>query len=388
MKLRKPLAILLLLALLLGVAPIAGAGGAEQATTLSGGTVTEDDASGTSSDGIIKVIDDTINVRIINTQNKIAINPYGMTVAYPNDSDTSDVDPNNSYTSDNSIISVPLYIENNTDVPVGVTATATAIPYGKVVLDSEPTRDKKDEAHTPDDQLLKEQRVYLYLQMMKWDGVSSVDKDVWNSLDKRVITKSGGSDPLSVEMDENGGAALKISGETSLPTYYGAWKSDGTFDVNLVLSFEPRQKQAYPVTFEVKDVFWGMGQKLRYPVTIEFEGVEKDSNSYLVTNEKSGITSLEFNKDREESQIVEAKESLTFTIKTAESISSKGNLINRLYLVHLDKDGNEIENSIEYLYPLTEKDAQTTTITYTNTINASKITPGETLKIRVFVEPL
>lgn len=377
MKLRKFLAILLVMALSLGVAPVAGADGAEQSTTLSGSTVTHDDIPETSGDGVIKVIDDTINVRIINTQHKIAINPYGMSIAYPDDSDASDDAPNDSDTSDDSIVSVPLYIKNNTDVPVDVTATATAIPHGKVVLDSEPTRGKKDEAHTPEDQLLKEQRVYLYLQMMEWDGVSSVGKNKWDSLDKReVITKSGGSAPLTVEMPEGGGAALKIGGETSVPTYYGAWKTDGTFDVNIVLSFLPKQKEGYPVTFDVKDVFWSKGKELIYPVKIELQGV-KDPKK----------TTLDFNKDQQAPQTVTGEESLTFTIKTAESLEGSGNLIVRIYLIHLDAAGNEIENSKEKMYPLTDEEEEMSVIEYTNTINASKVTLGETLKVKIFITP-
>lgn len=384
MKFRKPLAILLAMALSLGVTPIASVSGAEQSTTLSGGTVT--DIPGTPDDGIVKVIDDTIKVTIKNKQYKVFINPYGMTIDYPDESGNSE----------ESIVSTPLYIENNSGVPVDITATATATPNpeGTLVLDSEPTRDKKDSPHTPDGKRLKEQRVYLYLQMMKWDGVSSVGNNEWEDLkdfevvkeleeDKEgedkteeedktgkkwaVITKPGGSAPLTVEMPEGGGAAIRIGGETSAPTYYGAWDTDGTFNVDIVLSFLPKQKEGYSVTFEIEDIY---GPGLKNPVKIELQGV-KDSKTAV----------LEFNKDKPGPQTVVADESLTFNIKVSESYS-EGYLINCVYLIHLDKDGNEIAGSEELMY----EDNYTGIIEWTKTINASKVNLNETLKVKVFVE--
>lgn len=357
MKFRKPLAILFLLALSLGVAPVAGAGGAEQSTTLSGGTVTEE----TPDDGFVKVIDDTIKVTIKNKQYKVFINPYGMIIDYPDKSGTSE----------KSIVSTPLYIENYSGVPVGVTATATATPNpeGKVVLDSEPTRDKKDSPSTPESKRLKEQRVYLYLQMMALDGADGkVDNEKWDSVEEReVITKPGGSDPLTVEMPEGGGAAIRIGGETSAPTYYGAWDTDGTFNVDIVLSFLPKQKEGYSVTFEIKDIY---ESGLKNPVKIELQGV-KDSKTAV----------LEFNKDKPDPQTVVADESLTFNIKVSESYS-EGYLINCVYLIHLDKDGNEIAGSEELMY----EDNYTGIIEWSKTINASKVNLNETLKVKVFVE--
>ena len=368
MKLRKPLAFLLTLALLLGAPPIVGASGAvdEPSTTFeSVGIITQADTPETSK--IIHVIDNTINVTIKNAECKIQVNPYGMSID----------DPYNSDTSTESIVSVPLYLENHTKLNVAVTAKATAVPYGNVVLDDKPTRYVYE--HSPNetpDEVPNPERVYLYLQMQEQTKDMLGAKMDLDSLPKKVITKIGGSDEITVVMPADGGAALKIGGNTSIPpSLGGAWHNKDGFDVNILLSFMPKQEKGYDVNFAVEDIWGNEGEDLKFPVTITLQGETEE--------DKDGNTTLTFDKCNV-AQKVKAKESLTFTVDTAEEKKGTFYYITAIYLTHL-KNGVPIEDSEEYLYQDNEDDEL---ITFTETVNASKVSLEETLQISVVVNSI
>lgn len=142
MKLRNPLAFVLTLALLLGIPPVAGASGAvdEPSTTFESVSVLSDTQE-TPDDN--KVVTDTIDVTFTNKTCPIQINPYGMTVKYFDESGKSG-------TSGESIVSVPIYIKNNTDLKVDVTAQATVVPEGDIKLRDVSTRVELDPATHPD----------------------------------------------------------------------------------------------------------------------------------------------------------------------------------------------------------------------------------------------
>lgn len=362
MKLRKPLAFLLTLALLLGAPPIAGASGAvdEPSTTFESISVLSDTQE-TPEDN--RVVTDTIDVTFKNKTCPIQINPYGMTVKYSDESGKP-------YTSGESIASVPIYIKNNTDVQVDVTTQATVVPTGDIKLRDVSTRIVLDPATHPD-KVMNDEDVYLYLYFQMVEQSTPLAEVDWDSVDeKEVITKPDGSDPITRKMPAKGGVALKVGGDTSIPAKYGQWNSNHGFTINFILTFLPKQEENYSVTFDVQDLEWD-GKKLNSPVTIE-----------LQEGNKADISTLTFDKDHGDAQEVKAKENLAFTIKVKEGYY----VISGVRLSHMKKDSGELLSQ-EYLYH-----RQTAEIkynyTYTQTINASKVDLTETLLVEVFLDSI
>lgn len=384
MKLRKPLAILLVLALSLGVAPITGASGAieGQSTTFqSAGTITQRDIPSVSEkDHLDDEQVKTIDVTVTNIYN-VLVNPYGMAIMPPDSTEpTTD-----------SIVTAPMYIENNTSVQVDVTATATFVPYGDVVPDSKPTRYAYE--HHPlenPDEVPEEERVYLYMQMTSeiyggnpewpwevdddgdavWVGDED-DRDENTRFDNNIITKDGGAGPLTVSVKPYKRAALQIFGNTSLPTYYGSWHLGNGFNVYIVLSFTA--KQNFTVSFDAVDYWWDdplWEEALAYDVHFLVDG-----KTY--TLEKGYYSSGTPRDD----MIVNAEQDLTFTIKTAEEAKGQCYTIRQ---VTLSVNGVPLKEPLyEWVDDPAKKDNR---VQFTYTINASELDPGDEVVINVMLD--
>lgn len=393
MNLRKLLAILLTLALLLGIAPAAGANGAvDGTTTFDSSTVTPSLATAADSEEQLPpIIGDKIDVKITNIYN-IQVNPYGMNIKEPG--------PNGKPSSD-SIVTTPILIENNTGLKVDVTATATAVPEGDVVLDSDPTRYAYE--HTPTenpDDVPSEERVYLYLKMT--DQFDSNQEPVWptetnqdgETVEKvEVITKDGGSDPLKATMQAGTAsnptyAALQIGGDTSLPTYYGSWHLGNGFKVNLVLSFDPKMEgTSYNVRFDAADVWsWYLDEekRLEAPVDLLIKSKDEDGNESTETHTFEGNYTT--HDELTDGFTVSSKENLTFTIKTR--FNGTEETFYSIHSVKLFKQSGESGKTVTSLgdaYEWSEEGALIVEKTYT--INVAEVykqlNAGETLYIRL-----
>lgn len=369
MKLRKPLVILLTLVLSLGSALIAGADGAiEGQSTMfqSAGTVIQPLADTTKSSGgsLPDQTVETINVTITNIYN-IQVNPYGMTIETPDKSGTKD----------DSIVTAPMYIENRSGVKMEVTATATATPFGDVALDDESTRYAYQPGPFDDPSLIpKEERVFLYMKM------TGVDKDGQPlTTNPAVITKEGGSDPLTVFIPANAtpsptSATLQIFGDTSLPTYYGSWHRGNGFDVTVVLSFMPIQDEpGYTVSFDVQDYWWDQGYGLAFPVEIQIEGNSEPLAQNPLLFEKGYTSSDSIPADK----TVKAEKSLTFTVKTGDEPKGYCYTVRKITLIRSGKDD-------EVLYEWKKNDPDL--VQCTKTINAANVDPNEELSVLVVLD--
>lgn len=379
MKLRKLLAILLVLALSLGVAPVTGASG--QSTTFqSKGTVTPEmmrASSSEPSDDVLQPDENgkypdteikTIEVKVTNIY-AIQVNPYGMTIKKPDDSGTDK----------SSIVTVPMYIENDTNVQVEVTARATAVPYGDVALDSKPTRYAYEHfPHENPKDVPSEERVYLYMQMTSDLDRTDEPNFPREVFDTNIITKNGGAGPLRVSIDSGEKAALQIFGNTSIPTYYGSWPLGNGFNVYIVLSFTA--KQTYTVTFDAVDVFWEMfeDEPLAYNVYFLADGITK----MLPKGYVSSGTYLDDPDDDDKNMTIVATQDLTFTIRTAEKAEGSCYTIRRVTL--------SVNGVPDTLYDWEEKrdlnDANR--VTFSHTIDASKLNSGDRVDIRVVLDPV
>ena len=369
MKLRKSLALLLTLALTLGVAPIAGADGAVkgQSTTYeSVGTVTQSPANTSESPGNARsdLTIETINVTITNIYN-IQVNPYGMTIETPDKTGASD----------ESIVTAPMYIENSSGVKMEVTATATATPFGDVVLDDESTRYAYQPGPFDDPSLIpKEERVFLY---MKMTGQDKDGKPL--TTEPAVITKEDGSDPLTVYIPANTtptptSATLQIFGDTSLPTYYGSWHRGNGFEVLVVRSFMPIQDEpGYTVGFDVQDYWWDQGYGLAFPVEIQIEGNSEPLAQNPLLFEKGYTSSDSIPADK----TVKAEKSLTFTVKTGDEPKGYCYTIRKITLIRSGKDD-------EVLYEWEKNDPDL--VQCTKIINAANVDPNEELSVLVVLD--
>ena len=382
---RKIIAILLALALSLSIAPTASANVVEGlSTTFNAPTVTSEmaiaDTSNDSDHPLPDIVNvDKINVRITNIKN-IQVNPYGMSIASPDDPTQKSSD---------SIVTAPIFIENRTGTQVEVTATATATPEGDVALDSNPTRYVYNPGPLDNPALRpKEERVYLYLQLTDQVNVDEADdtkKPVWLTKDdgaeiKEVITKEGGSAPLTVTMKKGteqapAYAALQIFGNTSFPSYYGSWHEGNGFKVNLVLSFMPKleEEDGYTVRFDAVDYLWKQFPtvELALGAKILVEGHDLDPFPAGYLSNGTPLDSM---------VIHPAMENLTFTIWTADEPKGRFYDITSVLLIRVDKSGNKSE---EYLY--TRKRGESHLSQKTFTINAAEVSPNEDLTIRVIL---
>lgn len=408
MKLRKPLAILLVLALSLGVAPITGASGAieGQSTTFqSEGTVTPEmmragsseppsnnwkpDANGKFPDKQIE----TIKVKVTNIYD-IQVNPYGMTIKVPGTDNTST----------NSIVTAPIIIENRSGVQMDVTATATVTAEGDVTFESEPPEPYIPSQFDDPEKIPSEERVFLFMLMTtkvqnqtpNWSTVWSMGSDdngnpVWprdeaykeekKKFTPNVITRDGGSGQINVTMDKGtetdpSFAALQIFGQTNKPLSipsppnYAAWHRGNGFEVKLVLSFMPQQ--GYTVTFDAMDVLWSKGRKLLYPVTILIHDNDNQDNSSSKEPLKLTFDKGLLNNPQE----VSAQENLTFTVKTTDEPKGTFYMIRDIILIR--ENGEE-----ETVFRWENDDPKIAE--YTCTINASKINAGENLNVKVIL---
>lgn len=367
MKLRKPLVILLTLVLSLGSALIAGADGAiEGQSTMfqSAGTVIQPLADTTESSGgsLPDQTVETINVKITNIYN-IQVNPYGMTIETPDKSGTKD----------DSIVTAPMYIENRSGVKMEVTATATATPFGDVALDDESTRYAYQPGPFDDPNLIpKEERVFLYMKMV------GVDENNQALEKETVITKDGGSDPITVLIPagtstNHTSATLQIFGDTSLPTYYGSWHRGNGFDVTVVLSFMPKQQPGYTVGFDVQDYWWDQGYGLAFPVEIQIEGNSEPLAQNPLLFEKGYTSSDSIPADK----TVKAEQSLTFTVKTGDEPKGYCYTIRKITLIRSGKDD-------EVLYEWEKNDPDL--VQCTKIINAANVDPNEELSVLVVLD--
>lgn len=361
MKLRKPLAILLTLALSLGIVPIAGAAGAVKGQSTifeSAGTVTSEMSLASAEDRLDDIKIETINVTVKNIYN-IQVNPYGMAINIPGTSDTSN----------ETIVAAPIIIENRSNAEMEVTATATAIPVGNVVL-----QDKPPESYLPDQfddpsLIPKDERVYLYLQMTeKFDSHGDPD---WTGKEKKTITKDGGSDPLKVTIETYRDAALQIGGNATLPVDH-PWYRTNSFHVIVVLSFTPKQNPGYTVYFDAVDTFWEDGDGLMFPIEILMEG-----HSTLKFNE--GYTSEGYTSSGklDSGQMVEENQNLTFTIKSADKMTGHIYMISD---VTLFREGSSKGESLWHWESPKDK-----RITSTHTINVANLYPNEKLRVEVLL---
>lgn len=371
MKLKNPLAILLTLALTLGITPNACANGAVEGQSTkyeSVGTVTQPlaDTPESSGNALPDKTVGTINVTITNIYN-IQVNPYGMTIATPDKSGTSS----------DSIVTSPMHIENRSGVKMEVTATATATPFGDVALDDESTRYAYEPGPFDDPSLIpSEERVFLYMKM------TGVDKDGQTLEKESVITKDGGADPITVLIPAGTDtaptfAALQILGDTSIPTYYGSWHRGNGFEVNVVLSFMPIQDEpGYTVSFDVQDYWWDQGYGLAFPVEIQIEGnSEPLSKNPLVFKQgyKSEVDPLPY-------EPVKAQKSLTFTVKTGDEPIGYCYTIREIRLIRAGKDD-------EMLYEWKLNDPETPdAVQCTKTINAANVDPDEKLSVLIILD--
>lgn len=360
MKLRKSIAILLTLALSLGAAPTAGAGGAVegQSTTFqSAGTVTQEMSLASDSNRLENIKAETIDVRITNIYT-ILVNPYGMTIKLPDNTDTSD----------GSIVSVPMYIENHTDQTVDVTATATVIPQGDIVLDSEPTRQKVDDDsdHADPSEALDKKRVYLYMRMTEEIKGGT---PIWSEEKQTVISKEGSSDSLTVPIMASKDAALQICGDTSIPPY-GTWYRKDKFEVKIVLSFTP--KQDYTVSFDAMDYWWDEEDE---DSGLEFD-VEflVDGKSYKLPKDYHSSGAPRAN------MVINATQDLTFTIKTAEEAKGTCYAIREVTLI---LNGDEVQKKPLYLWEHNANDPMEKIVQFSYTIDATKVYKGDKLDICV-----
>lgn len=410
MKLRKPLAILLVLVLSLGIAPITGASGAieGQSTTFqSKGTITPEMMRASSSEpsGNIMQTDKeiaTIKVKVTNIY-AIQVNPYGMTVNIPGTSRISN----------NSIVTAPIIIENSSGVQMDVTATATVTAEGDVAFESEPPEPYIPSQFDDPDNIPSEERVFLFMLMTtkvedktpNWSTVWSMGSDgngnpVWptdeayseekKKFTSNVITRDGGSGQITMTMDKGdetapGLAALQIFGQTNKPSIpsppsFAPWHRGNGFNVTIVLSFIPRQAEGYTVTFDVMDVLWEDGQALRTPVYIYLQD-HADPNmknplefpaGYLTANSpESTIETLTFGPVD-----VASEKSLTFTVKTAEEEKGECYIIRNVKCFYSDE-----EDDWEFLYRW--KSGENAYVKRTCTVDATRIKPNDKLKIEI-----
>lgn len=369
MKLNKPLAILLALALLLGTAPLTSASGAVegQSTTFqSAGTVT-DEAGAVSTNKKDDIEVELISVTVTNIYN-IQANPYGMTIEIPDGTGTSK----------DSIVTAPMRIENSSGVKIEVTATATATSKGGVELSSESTRKPPDPFDVPDP-TQSDPHVFLYMQMKGWD--ESCQAEI--TTDPAVITKEGGSDPLTVYIAANKDpdptvATLQIFGDTSIPILsedgHYSWNRGCGFDVNVVLSFMPIQDEpGYTVGFDVQDYWWDQGYGLAFPVEIQIEGNSEPLAQNPLLFEKGYTSSDSIPADK----IVKAEKSLTFTVKTGDEPKGYCYTIRKITLIRSGKDD-------EVLYEWGKNDPDL--VQCTKTINAANVDPNEELSVLVVLD--
>lgn len=374
MKLRKSLALLLTLALTLGIAPIAGATGAVegQSTTYNSvGTVTQSlSDSSESTDAVPDLIVDstnepgsltvdTIHVTITNIYT-IQVNPYGMTIEKPDNSDTSN----------ESIVTSPMTIENRSGVKIEVTATATATPIGDVALVSESTREDPDPYEDPN-KYSSDKRIYLYMQLSGFEEDGTTP-----SSPSSVITKEGGSGPLKVYIAKNTdddhptSATLQIMGNTSIPPIDRyTWHRGNGVSVTVVLSFMPIQDEpGYTVSFDAKDTFWDEGDGLIFDV------------QFLIDGKSEPLTlraPYHSNGSPAEGMTVSSEKSLTFTVKTADELKGHCYMISDVILFSKKHPNGESLWHWQF-----GKDKR---VISTHTINATEVQSNENLRVEVLL---